>query len=75
MLREDVVEAVQQGRFNVYAVHMFDEAVEILTGEVAGVRGADGRFADGSVNRRVEDRLVEFARHRKQFAEAGGNER
>ena len=75
MLREDVVEAVQKGRFTVYAVHMFDEAIEILTGEAAGARGADGRFADGSVNRRVEDRLVEFARHRKQFAEAAGNER
>ena len=74
MLRDDVVEAVQQGRFTVYAARELDEAIEILTGEVAGTRDADGRFADGSVNRRVEDRLVEFARHRKQFSEAAGND-
>ena len=74
MLREDVVEAVQQGQFTVYAVREIDEALEILTGETAGARGADGHFVEGSINRRVEDRLVEFAKHRKQFAETADND-
>lgn len=73
MLREDVVAAVEEGRFNVYAVHRIDEAIEILTGQAAGERGADGRFAEGTANRRVEDRLVEFAKRRKQFTETAGN--
>ena len=74
MLREDVVEAVRQGQFTVYAARELDEAIEILTGEAAGTRDADGLYAEGTVNRRVEDRLVEFARHRKQFAETAGND-
>jgi lon-related putative ATP-dependent protease len=73
MLREDVVAAVEERRFNVYAVHGIDEAIEILTGQAAGERGADGLFAEGTANRRVEDRLIEFAKRRKQFAETAGN--
>jgi hypothetical protein len=33
-----------------------------LTGMAAGQRGTDGRFARGTVNARVEERLLGFAR-------------
>jgi lon-related putative ATP-dependent protease len=67
MLREDVVEAVEEGRFTVYAVTKVDEALSILTGVDAGERGADGAFPDGSVNFKVEEALVRFALTRKEF--------
>jgi lon-related putative ATP-dependent protease len=61
MLRADVREAVELGRFAVYPVRTVDEGIEILTGAPAGERTPAGRFTDGSVNARVEARLVGFS--------------
>jgi lon-related putative ATP-dependent protease len=71
MLGADIVDAAQNGQFTVYAVHDIDDAIEVLTGRVAGERDDDGQFAADTVNRLVEDQLVRFASQRKQFAEAG----
>ena len=67
MLREDVVDAVRQDEFRVFAVRHIDEAIAILTGERAGERDEDGKFPEGSVNARVEDQLIEYATARRQF--------
>jgi lon-related putative ATP-dependent protease len=64
MLRADVVEACAEGRFAVWPIRTVDEAIALLTGVPAGERGADGSFAAGTVNARVEARLREFARVR-----------
>jgi lon-related putative ATP-dependent protease len=61
MLRADVVQAVADGQFAVYAVTSIDQAVELLTGMPAGERDALGAFPQGSVNYRVEHKLFEFA--------------
>ena len=68
MLREDVVEAVEQGQFNVFAVNDIDEALSILTGVEAGRRDENGEFPKDSVNRRVEMQLVRYAELRRNFA-------
>jgi predicted ATP-dependent protease len=60
MLRHDVVAAVEAGRFAVYPVSSVDDGIELLTGITAGVRDAQGRFPEASINRLVEDRLVQF---------------
>ncbi|HTT70507.1 MAG TPA: ATP-binding protein, partial [Anaeromyxobacteraceae bacterium] len=49
MLRPDVVEACGRGAFHVWAIDEVDAGLEILTGVTAGERGADGRFAPGSL--------------------------
>jgi len=67
MLRQDVIDAVDQGQFRVYAVDTIDQGMELLTGETAGVRGADGLFPGGTINRRVADRLAELAEAAKRF--------
>jgi lon-related putative ATP-dependent protease len=64
MLRKDVVEAVRAGRFKVYAVETIDQGIEILTGVPVGERDASGKFPEGSVNHRVETRLIELAEKR-----------
>ncbi len=61
MLREDVIEAVRQGQFHIWAVKTIDEGIEILTGVPAGERSRDGTFKKGTVNYRVQQRLKELA--------------
>jgi len=70
MLRDDVVQACKEGKFAVYAVRTIDEAISLLTGRVAGVRGPDARYTDGSVNAAVETCLVRFAAARKAMTTA-----
>lgn len=64
MLKQDVVEAVEAGRFHVYAIQTIDEGMEILTGMPAGERGPSGAFAAGSINEKVEARLKDFSQKR-----------
>lgn len=79
MLRQDVVEAVEAGRFHVYPVQTVDQATEILTGIPAGERDEEGEFPKGSINQRVEARLIELAERQRAFAapreETGGGTR
>lgn len=73
MLREDVVEAVREGKFAIHAVGHVDEGMEILTGTKAGERGEDGQFPAGSINRLVEDKLKLFAERAKAFGRSRGD--
>jgi len=68
MLREDVVDAVKEGRFAVHAIKTVDEGIALLTGLAAGERGADGRFPADTVNGRVEAKLRSFAEKSRGFA-------
>ncbi len=57
MLREDVIEAVRQGRFHIYPVNTIDEGIEVLTGRPAGEQQPDGTYPEGTVNGAVQARL------------------
>jgi lon-related putative ATP-dependent protease len=61
MLKEEVVEAVRQGKFHVWPVRTIDEGIEILTGVPAGKRQADGTFETGTVHYLADRRLEELA--------------
>lgn len=61
VLRRDVVEAVKKKKFRVWAVSHVDEAISILTGVEAGAADDAGRFAEDSINGRVQSRLREMA--------------
>lgn len=65
MLRDDVVDAVRAGKFQVWPVTTIAEGIELLTGVPAGVRGKGGRFPKGTINARVEARLKSFAEARR----------
>ena len=70
MLRKDIVEAVGQGKFNVYTYNNVDEAVSILTGVEAGERASDGTYPTDTVNFLVDQRLHEMSNLLRDFAES-----
>ncbi len=70
MLQERVRRAAAQNLFHIYPVQTIDEGLALLTGRAAGERGADGKFPFESINRLVEDRLLELA----ERARAGGRD-
>jgi predicted ATP-dependent protease len=67
MLKEEVLEAVGEGKFHVWPVKTIDEGIEILTGVEAGSRQEDSSFKEGSVNARVDQRLKEMAEKMVEF--------
>ena len=60
MLKEEVVQAVEDGKFHIWAIDTVDDGIEILTGVKAGTRAAKGKFEKGSVNAIVEEKLDEY---------------
>lgn len=71
MLKEEVVAAVRDGKFHIWAVKTIDEGIEVLTGVAAGARQADGSFPPGSVNARVDARLCQMAETMARFGRNG----
>ena len=67
MLREDVVEAIKQGQFHIYAVKTVDEGVEILTGQPAGIQRSHGDYPPGTVNHLVDRRLQELGQSMRRY--------
>lgn len=67
MLRKDIVEACAADRFAIHAVATIEEGLALMTGREIGERDRDGLYAEGSVNRLVEDRLRAFAQVRRNF--------
>lgn len=72
MLRQDIVDAVQQGLFHVYAVRSIDEGISLLTGVPAGERDASGSYPQGTVNALVDRRLRDLAHGIQAFAGRDG---
>ncbi|MDD1767010.1 MAG: AAA family ATPase [Methanomassiliicoccales archaeon] len=69
MLREDVVDAIRQGRFHIYPVKTINDGIEALTGFKAGERKKDGTYDKGTINDLVQKRLAEMAEKVKAFKE------
>lgn len=61
MLHRDVVDAVQEGKFHIYAIETIDQGIELLTGVPAGEQQADGSYLDGTVHQAVAQRLQKLA--------------
>jgi lon-related putative ATP-dependent protease len=69
MLKEEVVEAIKEGRFHIYPVKTINEGIEVLTGEKAGERRPDGTYEEGTINYLVQRRLTEMAERIKEYRE------
>ena len=67
MLKEEVVEAIREGRFHIWPVATIDEGIEVLTGVEAGVRNEDGSYPPGTINAMVQERLLRMAERIKEY--------
>jgi predicted ATP-dependent protease len=70
MLKEEVVDAVREGKFNIYSVKTIEEGIEVLTGAKAGQRRPDGSFEEGTVNFLVDKQLRLMADQLKEYPTA-----
>ena len=61
MLKDEVVEAVRNGKFHIYTVEHIDQGIELLTGIPAGDSSPDGSFPEGSINHLADLKLKELA--------------
>ena len=67
VLKDEVVEAVKEGKFHVYGVSSIGEGIEVLTGVAAGERSEDGTYPEGTVHYLVEERLHELAKTARDY--------
>jgi lon-related putative ATP-dependent protease len=70
MLREDVLEAIDAGKFHIYAVSTIDEALELLTDTTAGTKDESGHYPPQSLNGLVLSRLRQLGETLRDFGEA-----
>lgn len=68
MLRQEIISAVEAGKFKIYAVEHADQALTILTGLPAGFADTEGNYPEGSINYRVKSRLAKLAKIKQAFA-------
>jgi lon-related putative ATP-dependent protease len=73
MLRRRVIDAVEAGTFNIYAVETVDQGMAILTDLEPGEKDDGGSYPEGSLNRRICESLKRLAENRRGFA-AGSDE-
>ncbi len=67
MLRSDVVDAVKENKFHIYAVGTIDEGIEVLTGVPAGACDSSGGYAENTVSRAVQEKLRQFTELQKKL--------
>jgi predicted ATP-dependent protease len=75
MLKEEIVDAVKEGKFHIFSVKTIDEGMEVLTGVKAGERKKDGAFDEETVNYRVDKRLKQMAEKMREFPPLYGTEK
>ena len=68
MLREDILQAVDEGKFHIYAVDTVDDGIEILTGMPAGKPNAKGDYPRGTVNYEVKKGLEHYYKRYAYYA-------
>ena len=61
-LSDEVIDAVKNKLFHIYAIANIDEGIEILTGVPAGTPDASGDFPAGSINALVYEKLKKYAK-------------
>ncbi|MBA4349009.1 MAG: ATP-dependent protease [Thermodesulfovibrio sp.] len=62
MLKQEVVDAVKDGKFSIYPIDEMEDGLEVLTGMPVGEIKEDGAYPEGTVNYLVMKRLEEIAK-------------
>ena len=61
-LSDEIIAAVKEKKFHIYAVSTIEEGIEVLTGVPAGKKDKDGHFPAGTINRLVYEKLKKYAK-------------
>ena len=61
-LSDEVIDAVKNKLFHIYAISTIEEGIEILTGVPAGKKDKEGNFPAGTVNYLVYEKLKKYAK-------------
>ncbi|MCI8272473.1 MAG: AAA family ATPase [Clostridia bacterium] len=61
-LSNEVVEAVKDKKFHIYAISTIEEGIEVLTGVPAGKKDKYGKFPAGTINYLAHEKLKKYAR-------------
>lgn len=67
MLKDEVIEAVRNNKFKIYAVRTIDEGIEILTGIKAGKLNNNNQYEKGTINYLVQEKLRNYAELSKSY--------
>jgi lon-related putative ATP-dependent protease len=67
MLQQDVIDAVAEGKFQIYPIETIEQGIEVLTGVPAGEKDEEGQYPEGSVNQKVVARLEKMAETQRAF--------
>ena len=65
-LSDEIIQAVKEGKFHIYAVSTIDEGIEILTGVPAGKKNSSGKFPAGTINYLVYEKLKKYYENGKE---------
>ncbi|MCC5910479.1 MAG: AAA family ATPase [Clostridiaceae bacterium] len=57
MLKQEVIQAVKENKFHIYAIQHVEEGIEILTGIAAGEKDENGEYPEGSINDLIMKKL------------------
>ena len=66
MIKQEVVDAVREGKFAIYPIDRVEEGMEILTGKTAGQLKDDGTYPEGTIHYLVTKRLEEISAAMKE---------
>ena len=69
MLNDEVIMAVKDGKFTIYAIDTIDEGMEILTGIKAGELNESGEYEENTINAYVQEKLIYYAMLDKELEE------
>lgn len=67
MLKQEVIDAVKEDRFHIWSISTIEEGIEILAGREAGTLQPDGTYPEGTLFRKVDDRLVDLVEIGRKF--------
>jgi len=67
MLKQEVLDAVKNGKFHIYPVSTIEEGIEVLTGKPAGKQLPQGGYEENTIYGLVDKRLEEMAETAKRF--------
>lgn len=69
MLKQEILEAAEAGRFRVYAVGHVEQAMQLLSDLPPGVADSQGVYPPQSINGRVQQHLAEWLAIRMELAQ------